>query len=942
MTENKVSLSLLENKIDESLSSGDIIAAIEYSESAIRIAKNTLGETNEDTIRLTSNVATYYEDCGDFLNAERTFLVLKNIFTNNSMIDTDDCSILFQNFGNFLNNMGRTEEAIIYLDSAININKKNSNSSSSKTASLLHTLGNCYFTIGDYENAENTLLSALSLRKTNSGDIDTDVALIMGSLGNLYEERGESEEDLEKADYYLHKSMEVLFEHNGIENEDALSLCLSIADSYAQSSHAIKTTSESNEYLEIAEDYSYKSESLYEEIETSIKSGNNFFSVESRGIAFRNLAIHHMDSGRIYSAYRSIMKSIALIEKSSNYRQIIFTNNYFANFLQDNGYKQKATKYYSSAFEAMINIFSKSDLLSEEERLEIHNNFAQTSGLIISNLIDEDQLSSSNKYNSQAFIVATEMQNRIFSENIYKSKIKPYKNNTELNRLCTYKESLQSKLSKHESFHETNIETTNTSNKNISETVLNLHKKINDIESTIKSEHPEYYNLTRKEPHSQDYIRNNILKEGETLLVYSSFNKYIALFILRHDLFKAIKIPLSKRKLTSHISKILSSLSSPEISNLKKLNPYNLHYLYKALFKEASSFINENDRVILICDDILNTIPFEIMVQEYDDDFKLKFEQSCENRKTIFSEYKNLPYLSNKYIFSYFPSLYTFVSSRSDSTKQRPNYKKDLVAFGDPIFNDQQLNINVRDISNNKLKAGKTINHLPPLPDTADEIIEIDKILGGKSEIFLRENAQEWIAKKKGTLKNTRYILFSTHGLLSTDFLNDDTTSAQPCLVLSLVGDLRGEDGFLTMGDIMETMELDAEVVVLSACNTVGEKKHALNGEGFSGLTRAFMYAGAKGLIVSHWNVESTSTKELITKTFSYIKLGIPPSEALYKARVYIMGSNFSTSTNTRGFFAIIEEDDNNDSLKDNYTKNELQISRSHPYFWAPFVYVGS
>ena len=101
------------------------------------------------------------------------------------------------------------------------------------------------------------------------------------------------------------------------------------------------------------------------------------------------------------------------------------------------------------------------------------------------------------------------------------------------------------------------------------------------------------------------------------------------------------------------------------------------------------------------------------------------------------------------------------------------------------------------------------------------------------------------------------------------------------------------------------------------------------------------MYAGAKGLIVSHWNVESASTKELITKTFTHIKQGTPPSEALYKARISVMDSEFSTAIDTRGF-TIIEEEDHDENFTDNHTKNEIHISRSHPYFWAPFVYIGN
>jgi len=58
------------------------------------------------------------------------------------------------------------------------------------------------------------------------------------------------------------------------------------------------------------------------------------------------------------------------------------------------------------------------------------------------------------------------------------------------------------------------------------------------------------------------------------------------------------------------------------------------------------------------------------------------------------------------------------------------------------------------------------------------------------------------------------------------------------------------------MKEVIEDLELNAELVALSACNTAGESAQANNGEGFAGrLTRAFMYAGARALLVSHWAV---------------------------------------------------------------------------------------
>ena len=90
--------------------------------------------------------------------------------------------------------------------------------------------------------------------------------------------------------------------------------------------------------------------------------------------------------------------------------------------------------------------------------------------------------------------------------------------------------------------------------------------------------------------------------------------------------------------------------------------------------------------------------------------------------------------------------------------------------------------------------------------------------------------------------------------------------------MLTLVGNLEGEDGLLTMREVIEDLDLNAELVVLSARNTAGESADAQNGEGFAGLTRGFMYAGAKGLLVSHWSVESLSAKDLMNESFRHLK----------------------------------------------------------------------
>lgn len=110
------------------------------------------------------------------------------------------------------------------------------------------------------------------------------------------------------------------------------------------------------------------------------------------------------------------------------------------------------------------------------------------------------------------------------------------------------------------------------------------------------------------------------------------------------------------------------------------------------------------------------------------------------------------------------------------------------------------------------------------------------------------------------------------------------------------------------MREVVEQVRLGADLIVLSACNTAGG---AGGGEGFAGLTRAFMYAGARGLVVSHWAVESAATRDLMVEMFRRLRAGADASVALAEAQ--------------RALRAAAGQ----------------PFSRAHPFFWAPFVFVG-
>jgi CHAT domain-containing protein len=129
------------------------------------------------------------------------------------------------------------------------------------------------------------------------------------------------------------------------------------------------------------------------------------------------------------------------------------------------------------------------------------------------------------------------------------------------------------------------------------------------------------------------------------------------------------------------------------------------------------------------------------------------------------------------------------------------------------------------------------------------------------------------------SLGQYRIIHFATHGVL------DSEHPELSGLVLSLYDKYgQPQDGFLRLNDIYN-MELPADMVVLSACNTGLGKD--VKGEGLIGLTRGFMYAGVPRVVASLWKVDDEATAELMKQFYrSMLREKKPPAEALREAQV--------------------------------------------------------
>jgi len=201
-----------------------------------------------------------------------------------------------------------------------------------------------------------------------------------------------------------------------------------------------------------------------------------------------------------------------------------------------------------------------------------------------------------------------------------------------------------------------------------------------------------------------------------------------------------------------------------------------------------------------------------------------------------------------------------------------------------------------------------------PLPETADELCDVAQSSGAdEGAVYLGEKATERTIKAlsaDGTLAQARVVHFATHGLLAGETEMLAAAKAEPALILTPPESATEEDdGLLTASEIAQ-LKLSADWVVLSACNTAAGESDEPGAEALSGMARAFFYAGARAMLVSHWAVNSEATVHLITRAFNELK-GDPKigrAEALRRSMMALIDSGGG---------------------------------HAHPANWAPFVVVG-
>jgi CHAT domain-containing protein/tetratricopeptide (TPR) repeat protein len=468
--------------------------------------------------------------------------------------------------------------------------------------------------------------------------------------------------------------------------------------------------------------------------------------------------------------------------------------------------------------------------------------------------------------------------------------------------------------------------------------------QIKQLDRLIAAQFPGYSALVTKSPVPAEEIQKQ-LGPNEALLLFATTSHFTFVWTVTHSEVRWHAAPIGAKQLAETIGILRCGLDEAawadktQVPCAEKLSlgrqpgageqlPFDLERafaLYQALFDPVAKDI-EGKELILVPSGPLATLPFQVLLTDK--------PAPGIGRPDL----AKAPWLVKRFATTVLPSVSSLKALRQIA--QRSKAPKPFLGVGNPLLNgDSQSASDAERAKQARLlqscgerpeartsqltqRGRRSVTALSsgtadveqlkrqaPLPETALELCLVaNSFTPVKGEVYLGNEATETKLKslsESGRLEQYRILHFATHGALSGQVHG----SVEPGLILTPPASAtQVDDGYLSSSEI-SGFKLNADWVVLSACNTAGSD--ASNSEAFSGLARAFFYAGARALLVSHWPVRSDAAVSITTGAIDAITShpDIGRAEGL-----------------RRSLSALIARGGEN----------------AHPSVWAPFVLVGN
>ena len=424
------------------------------------------------------------------------------------------------------------------------------------------------------------------------------------------------------------------------------------------------------------------------------------------------------------------------------------------------------------------------------------------------------------------------------------------------------------------------------------------------IQTSLSQRFPDYVALSRPAPLSIQETQVLLADDEAMVAISIEEKKSYAWVITGSDAFWT-EIPANSKEISEKIAHLRRSLTFEAGGKSVDL-PFDAalsHQIYQQTLGPIAAKISGKKRISVFANGALTSLPLGLLVT------------SDPSGKAL----KHVDWLINSHAITIIPSIYSLKTMRSQAaTSSAP---KPLLAFADPVFAragatqaPTQPQIAMRSMTSfyqgSQIDLARLSASLTPLPATRTEVQAVGKALGATSDDLKLGRSATETAVKQTRLDQYRIVYFATHGMVAGQVEQFSKAKAEPALALTIPNNpTEFDDGLLQASEIAQ-LKLNADWAVLSACNTASAD--GVGAEALSGLARAFLYAGARSLVVSHWDVADDATQWLMSSLFdiSSNNRSLSHGEAMQRAMLKL--------------------------LNDAKTEDE-----AHPRYWAPFVVVG-
>ena len=417
--------------------------------------------------------------------------------------------------------------------------------------------------------------------------------------------------------------------------------------------------------------------------------------------------------------------------------------------------------------------------------------------------------------------------------------------------------------------------------------IVKAQEEAAEADITLQVASPNYGQLVQQVAAAAEVLSS--LNPGEAFVSLALNDTGGWAFALRNGRVTVSPVPGGLPEITRLVRRVRSSIENTT-GTPPPFDTEAAHAIYRATLSGLEDDIKGAEALVIVPSGPLLSLPFELL---------LTGPASSEALATA-------PWLLRRASISHVPAAANFVSLRKIAGNSRAT--RPWFGFGD--FRPATLAQATRTFGSDCTDSARLFAAMPPLPFARTELEASRRLLGASPSDALLGPAFTVPSVKRATLKDVRILHFATHALLPAEL----RCQAEPAIVASAPAGSPDASGSLLTASAILDLDLDADTVILSACNS-GGPGGTTAGESLSGLARSFFYAGARSLLVTHWSVNDQIAAYLVADSLRRLKdapsLGI--TGAMRAAQLGMLDEA------GKAFVAEI----------------------AHPFYWAPFAVIG-